>query len=419
MAKPRILAPISLILAALLFSVTLPFRDIFAVGLLHAFGEAAMIGGLADWFAVVALFRHPMGIPIPHTAILPKHRAKLTQSIVDVLENNWLNKQSILVRIQDWQLFPSIMEYLSSSERRKAMLEMLKQIALNVVKGSESASIADRLSVVLQYELTEERLLLGLRKAGDYAVSSGVVAQMLPPALESGKKWCSSDEAREMVTELAKQATKKYANAPLKQLGVSVLEFVKVIDYAKLSSAILSAVEKELEAAQTDEEHALRKSIETAIAEYLASMESNPELKEAVGNFRRSMSEEGKAPEWLRELTRDAMNVLESDLEKDDPALMQYLDQLLELALEKLAASPDAMRNADAWIKEKIGELVESYHSEIGNIVKDNLSNLDDRELVQQIESKVGDDLQFIRLNGAIVGGTVGAIIFLLKQFVF
>lgn len=377
-----------------------------------------MIGGLADWFAVVALFRHPMGIPIPHTGILPRHRAKLTASIVDVLQNNWLNKQSILERIGAWSIVPKVVEYLADTARRKPVLQMLRHVALNTVRDTGDADIADKVSALVQHELTEERILRAMRRAGGYAVSSGLIGQMLPPVFERSRQWCETKEARDLVTALVREAANKYAKSPVKQFGVTILEAVNIIDYAKIADSVLAAVARELDAARSDANHTLRVSIERSLQEYIEGIEENAEIREAAARFRASLSANGTAPDWLRDMVRDGFDALRTDLEKEDPVVMQYLDRTLGIGLERLRANPDSVASADLWVKEKIGEAVESYHGEIGRLVSDNLAKLDDAEMVRQIEAKVGDDLQFIRVNGAVVGGLVGAAIFLFKYFV-
>jgi len=413
---PNILAPVSLALAAALFAATLPFTHIFALALVHAFAEAAMIGGLADWFAVVALFRHPMGLPIPHTAILPKHRAKLTAGIVDVLEHNWLNKESILARIAEWRLVPAALEYFSLASNRKPALSALHSMLAGAVREEDAPGLAAKLGGILKQELTEDRMVRAVQRAGEYASASGFLDQLLPPVFERGKEWCATPEAHTLVNDLVRQAVKSYAAAPVKQLGISLLEMVKVIDYAKMTDAILASITTELDAARTDEEHPLRNGIAQSLERYLATAHENAELRAGLTRIRESLAGDAGAPAWLEDLVRDAIAALQRSAAAGSSAALDYLDRLLDTAIAHFRANPQAVATADGWVKARIGEIVESYHSEIGRLVRDNLDRLDDEAMVRQIEEKVGGDLQYIRLNGAIVGGSVGALIYLLKH---
>ncbi|MDT8323483.1 MAG: DUF445 domain-containing protein [Bacteroidota bacterium] len=418
MKRITLLAPVSLIAATLLFFATLPFEHHFGLGLLHAFAEAAMIGGLADWFAVVALFRHPFGLRIPHTAIIPKHRAKLTTGIIDMVQNRWLTKETILERIASWNMSSTLLSILSGDGSRAPVLRFLRSALTEILRDVDDDRFARGLLSLLRRQIQTDDLLRWLQVAGMKGMEGGWHRVLFTHAIGQAAGWLETPEIRRVIIGHLQHIAEEYADNPVRRLGKWVAESTNTLNYEDLATAIVGTLNDELRRMQSDDTHPARDDFERWLDTAMKELRENGALRSHVEAWREEMLDGEGTPELLRRPIARARSWALDDLGSEDSVIMQQIGSVLQRAEQRFAGNPESQRRLDSWIKEKIAELVERYHGEIGALVERNLARLDDAQLVRQIEEKVGGDLQYIRVNGAIVGGLVGALIYLFKHFV-
>lgn len=416
-SKTRLLAPLSLVAAVLLFAVTLPWTDTFIGGLLHAFAEAGMIGGLADWFAVVALFRHPFGIPIPHTAILPRHRARITTGIIDMVQNRWLTKETILERLASWNVAAALMTGLADPGTREGLLRMLRGTLRDLLRDMDDERFARRAAELLRENIRTGDLLRWLRAAGERGMQDNWHLVLFSQAVTQASGWLNTPEVRRVIVGHLRDIAERYADNPVRRLGKWMAESVNAVNYDDLAEAIVRTLGEELERMRGDKAHPARKDFEAWLSHAVSGIESNEELRAHVDGWRDDLLESGRLHDVLRGPVSRARAWLLEDLAREESIVMQQLGDALFRALDRFAEDAEAQQRLDTWIKERAAAFVDRNHGEIGRIVQRNLERLDDEQMVRQIEDKVGGDLQYIRVNGAIVGGMVGAVIYLAKYF--
>lgn len=414
-SNPLRLAPLSLIVAALIFTVTLPFRNSFLGGLLHAFGEAAMVGGLADWFAVVALFRHPMGIPIPHTAIIPRHRNKLTASIIDMVQNRWLTRDTILEHIGAWNFGAALAQWLRETANRAALLNVLRGLLRDTVGSADSGRLGDLLMRLLRERVSDDDILRALRSLATQLMRQGHHNTALNVLLERLGPWLQAAEVRALIIRNLKAVAEEYAESPIRRLGKWMAESVNALNYDDLADAIIRTIADELRAIREQEQHPARADVNAWLHSFVDQLERQEALRRSLAKWREDMVDSGRAAAQLRDILERGRAWLLRDIDSEHSTSMHYLAQLLDQALDAFVQNSAAQQSLDGWIKERIAWAVDQYHGQIGAMVQRNLDRLDNDTLVRQIEEKVGPDLQFIRLNGAIVGGSVGMLLYLLK----
>jgi len=401
-----------------LFVLTLRHEGVFALGLLHAFAEAAMIGGLADWFAVVALFRHPFGLRIPHTAIIPKHREKLTRGIIDMVQNRWLTKDTILERLSSWQLSSALLSTLGDAESRAGILRLMRGALAEAVREIDDERFARKALDVLRRQVGTDDLLRWIRAAGERGMAGGWHRLLFTQAIGQAADWLSTPGVRRTIVTQLQRIAEQYADSPFRKLGKWMAESVNALNYDDLAVSIVDTLTAELRNMQEQPEHPARADFEAWLAELLSGLEQHEDIRAHIEAWRTEFLDGENTPELLRKPIERTREWILKDLAVEDSAIMQQLGTALFRALDRFAADADAQRRVDDWLKERIAGFVERHHGEIGAIVERNLEKLDDEQLVGQIEEKVGSDLQYIRVNGAVVGGLVGAAIFLLKYFV-
>ncbi len=417
MKRIALLAPASLIAATAIFFATLPFEHLFALGLLHAFAEAAMIGGLADWFAVVALFRHPFGLRIPHTAIIPKHRAKLTTGIIDMVQNRWLTKDTILERFSSWNISAALLSTLAEGSNRDGLLRFFRTVLMEVLRDIDDERFARSMLALFRRQLTTDDLLRWLQTAGEKGMQGGWHRMLFTHAVGQAAAWLDTPEIRRVIIGHLQRVAEQYADNPFRRLGKWMAESTNTLNYEDLATAIVATLNDELYRMQKEEAHPARADFERWLASSVATLDQNGDLRAHVDRWRSEMLDGEQTPDLLRKPIARARDWALKDLEAPDSVIMQQIGGALARAQQRFAENKEAQQRLDAWLKTKIAQMVERYHGEIGGIVERNLARLDDAQLVRQIEEKVGGDLQYIRVNGAVVGGLVGALIYLFKFF--
>ncbi len=368
--------------------------------------EAALVGGLADWFAVTALFRHPLGLPIPHTAIIPARRAKIIEGIVTMVEEDWLSPEIIGARLA--RLSPSgvIVDWL----RAPAHVERLGAPLRDLLRGLARTLTEDE--VVAFVERTIER---ELRELPIDAGSGGWIARAV--ASEGADAAFTA-----LATSLANLAGRprtavelhwwldRSARA-LRAGGKRVVPFVlrRKMFQRMIVEAACDYAAAELRNAAADREHPLRRLVLGGLgrfADRLAAGEADALVQ--AERLRAAVLESLEAGT----LVRDTLGRLRAQLEQDlgDPrgALAGLVDRKLHAGIVDLLDDPERRATFDRWVRATAEDLLRRHHHQIGITVRESLEGLETGQLVAQIEARVGADLQFIRLNGAVVGGLVG-----------
>lgn len=416
MKKIRLLAPLSLAMSTVLFAATFPFQDMFAFALLHAFAEASMIGGLADWFAVVALFRHPFGIPIPHTAIIPAQRAKLTTGIIDIVQNTWLNKETIKERVRTWELIPRLLRSLEDADNRATMMRVLRSGIRRIALDTETETLSEKLLDFVRRNITTDDLLAWIRAAARRGIEHGQHHRVFDLGLRNAADWLGSERVRRTIAANLEKIATRYSSTGWRRFFKGAAETFDLLNYDDLAAAVIATLRQDLEAMLADPVHPARASFDEWLASFAATLGENDEVRDIVEKWRRDLIESGRLRAAVESMIAGARQRLIDDLVRPDSEVMRVLEGFISRGIERFRDNADARTSAETWLKEQIVRLVEGHHGAIGDLVRHNLERLDDDQLVEQIEAKVGGDLQFIRLNGAVVGGLVGAVIFLIQR---
>ena len=386
-----------------------PFAGAEWLRLVAAGFEAAMVGGLADWFAVTALFRHPLGLPIPHTAIIPARRDKIIEGIVSMVEDDWLSPEVIGGRLA--RLAPSalIVDWLRDRAHVERLGAPLRDLLRGVARTLTEEEVVGFVERALERQLRElpvdattgrwiARAVAGENAGAAFATLATSLANLAArPRTAAELHWWLDRSAR-----------------TLRAGGKRFVPFVlrRKIVQRKIVEAACDYTAGELRNAAADPEHPLRRLVLGGLqrfAERLAAGEADA-LAQAE-RFRAALVESLETGTVVRDTLARLRTQLEEQL--DDPAapLAALVDRKLHAGILELLDDAERRAMFDRWVRTTAEDLLRRHHHQIGLTVRESLEALETGELVAQIEAKVGADLQFIRLNGAVVGGLVGVAI--------
>ncbi|MBP0725279.1 DUF445 domain-containing protein [Bacillus sp. RG28] len=412
--KSKYLAKISLGVMTVGFLASLPFQDSFIGRLLQGGFEAGLVGGLADWFAVTALFRHPLGIPIPHTALLPKNRDRMIRGLISMLENDWLTKESIRGKIKQINFSDMLMNFaykeLHSSTFKKGIASILKQIINNV----DIEKVAPIIEKELKAKLNKVDVTAILQPVIHQTISKKVDERALDYLLNETGKWMVTEEAKLKMGTIAKQLLDNIEADGFMKFAIN--SFVNLLNEEKIGSILQSFFLSRISMMQRSDNE-FRELLLTRIRKELESIQDREELIAELNQWKNSFINDWNPSVQITDMLKQLQNKLLLLIE-DEAFIEQHVISFIKNFLDHLNSDPVKMENIENWVQNQIVYLIEQNHSKIGELVKENLEKLDNETLINMMENNVGKDLQWIRVNGAICGFIIGLILTIFKVLI-
>lgn len=406
--KMSYMAPISLAAAMAGFILSLKAQNI-PFRLLHSFFEASMVGGLADWFAVVALFRHPFNIPIPHTSIIKKNRGRITDGIIDMLENQWLTKDALQNKVERFDFASEIAKIIVRHEN----IKLIDDFAFGVINDFLEKMKADNEFTEVRRAVKNHSKMINFKEPVNAFINDNFVdisSKARQMILNEAEGLLNSDEAVEFIAveipKILKSYIEKFPNSEVIMAAVNFGEMSGMLNYNSISREICRGASAEILNAKDDVNHIISQKIESALRGITNEMLNGQELNSNISQIINSSVDK-----------INFSDLIDNIWQKLSPKVrINISDAIIDYG-NRLKQDDELKNNFNVWAKDKVLVIIEEKHSEISNIVRENIAKINDDELTNQIEEKVGEDLQYIRLNGALVGGLVGVLIFIIKNF--
>lgn len=409
----RYLATISLIVMAAGFLITIPLQPSIWKTILQGGFEAGLVGGLADWFAVTALFRHPLGLPIPHTALLPRNRQKIIGKIISMLENDWLTKDSIREKINSFHftnmLFALIDKEIHSSAVRNNMIAVIKHL-IEMVNINKVAPIVEK---ELKNQLNKLDVKHYLPLLIDQITIRKYDEKTLDFILKEIDDWAKKDSTKYSLGGMAVDMIENIKADGLMQFALR--SFSNLVNEEKLGNIIQSLILKGIDSFR-DPLNQNRQTLLNHIHQKLQNIKDDEKIHEELNQFKAQLIDKWEAEEkiigFLTEAKQKALAYVEETSFYDE-----YLLPFIKDGLSEINTNPERNEKLEFWIKQQIASFVDKHHSKVGKLVEENLDKLDTKTLVTMIETNVGKDLQWIRVNGAVCGFLIGLVLVGIKSF--
>lgn len=412
--QSRYLAGISLTIMGAGFAASLPFQGPLAGEIIQGGFEAGLVGGLADWFAVTALFRHPMGLRIPHTALLPKNRQRLTKGLVNMLENEWLTKESITAKLKQMNLAEKILiiieEELHSDSFKKAIAAIAEQAILHIDVQKTSAFAEKEIKTYL-HSVNAAALF---QSAIDQILTRGYDEKALDYFLIKVREWAEKDDSRKQLGIFAMRALNNIELDGFMQFALK--SFMNIIDEEKLGSILQNFIVKGLHSLH-ERENGNRTALLRRIETELIKIKDSEQLHKEIEGWKDSLIADWDAEKQITKIIEDLQQRALSFVKNEEFA-DKYILPFLTNVLNKIKETPAYMDNVENWLQRQIVQLVENNHSKIGKLVQENLNKFDDETLISMMENNIGKDLQWIRVNGAVCGFIIGLLLEGIKAFI-
>ncbi|MBC6972504.1 DUF445 domain-containing protein [Bacillus sp. Xin] len=402
--QSKYLAGISLGVMGVGFAATIPFQGSMIGAIVQGGFEAGLVGGLADWFAVTALFRHPIGIPIPHTALLPKNRKRVTKGLISTLENEWLTKESITGKVKEMQLVQMVLQI----AEREMQSDTVKKGIVTIAEKAILQMNTEKLATVIEKELKTYLHTINTGNILQVLIDQLVVQEYdektLDYMLVKAKEWTAQEEARYQLGSLGMKAMENIKVDGFLQFTLK--SFMNIVDEDKIGRILQRFVISNISSLQ-DTDNSTRQLILMKIRQELMNVKENEAVLRELEKWKENWITDWNAAEKIKELLGQAQEKAVAFIKKEEFA-DQYLLPFLTKQMNKVKEDPVTVQKIEDWLQKQIVNLVENNHSKIGKLVQENLDKLDDQTLIEMIENNVGKDLQWIRVNGAVCGFMIG-----------
>lgn len=394
-ATGLLLTMVVLFLLARSFKETSVFFEIVV-----AFTEAAMVGALADWFAVVALFRHPLGLPIPHTAIIPKNKDRLGENLAHFVRDHFLSQEAIGAKLDALDITGLISRVLSDEQRTKDFASKFVDHFLLMVEQLDEKEVRAFGKHLIRQNLASFQFGPWVAKILEILIRNNRHHLLLNGGIRTVMEWLIKNESG--------LRTKMKEGNPWWVPGF--------ID-DKILDMLLGKTKELLEEIRLRPDHEVKRHIDEAILEWIHILKESRVVDEKINSLTEKVFAHSSLITFLEETSQDLKTSVLKDLRDQDSTIRKQIEQGLFTLGRSLGENPAVREKINVWLCSSLLRLSSEYADTISSIISDTVRKWDAERTSRTIELYIGKDLQWIRINGTLVGGFVGLLLFVVSRF--
>jgi uncharacterized membrane-anchored protein YjiN (DUF445 family) len=392
----RMLAGGLLIVMAALYLLAVSRTGEGAVwGYVRAFAEAALVGGLADWFAVTALFRRPLGLPIPHTAVIPRSKERIAQALGDFVAVNFLAPDVIAARLKDQDLASALGRQLSDPLTARRIAEGVMDALPGLVDLLDDEAVSDFMRRQISAFGRDDRLSALVGRTLRLLTEHGRHQPVLDAALQEG--WLALEENEAAIRAQVRART-------------SWVWRLVSLD-ARASDALIQAMEDTLRQVAADPEHPVRARITAMLHKLADDLEHSPEMR---GQIQRALGDIIAHPavgQYLREVWASIRSAIQTSANAPEATAREALGDAITRFGRALTEDKKVLDSLNRRLRALLSEASGRHGSDVGAVISETIRSWETTTIVEKLEQNVGPDLQYIRINGTLIGGLIGLTI--------
>jgi uncharacterized membrane-anchored protein YjiN (DUF445 family) len=389
-----------LVVMTVFFVLITVFTDGTGVwGYLQAMAEASMVGGLADWFAVTALFHHPLGIPIPHTAVIVERKDEFGRTLGEFVQENFLSAGVITERVRNAHVVDRTAEWLSDGDNARQLSGHAADLAVG---------LADLINDDDVHRLVDEEL--------SRAVERLPIAQLAGRGLEM----MTAENRHHELLDAMLRGLERFLDESRETLRARFAQeapwwLPEAVD-DRIFERLFDGVCRLLADINRDPNHEVRNQFDTWVTTLIDRLENSPEMQTRVDELKRELLEHPQLREWSASLWTEVKEVLREQAGEPDSELRKRIADGVQALGHRLCEDEALRSKAEQMIEDGVAYLAEHFHDELAELISGTVERWDASETSQKLELLLGRDLQWIRINGTVVGGLAGLVIHALAQ---
>lgn len=368
------------------------------MGYVEAFSEAGMVGALADWFAVTALFRHPLGIPIPHTNLIERKKNDLGANLGVFVNENFLNSTTIRPYIERLDVSKLMTDWLEKPANREGLESEIRNLLRTVILDLEDEEVKDYLTLKAT-DLLKKVDYQNLAAVGiTYLIEKDEHNNLLNTLLPQVKSYIKENESM-VLSRIA-------ASRPL----------IAILAGKKISKEVIDGILSFISEVEKDDRHFVRQKISENLLKIAAELKETGKWDSKFTRLTSELITPKTLEPYISDIWRGIKQSLLENLEDSESKLQEYLEKtILKLSI-KLKTDQEIQQRINNWIRHFVYRMVLKNRQEVEELIGTTVANWSGKELSEKLELEVGKDLQFIRVNGTLVGGLVGLLIYIITH---
>ena len=398
LARRRQVASGLLLVAAAVFVAMQFLPNSFGVRLADAASEAALVGGLADWFAVTAIFRRPLGLPIPHTALIPKRKDAIGEALAAFVRDRFLAPDLVVARLRQNNRALQIAEWLRSAPAAAFVAERAAALLPVLLETSDSTATRRRLLALIQQTLGRIDPAPLFSAAIDGLIASGRHVLVI-----------------DMGVELTRSSLATLEPIFLANVAARTGRFFPAYFDRKIADGLISGLRHWLDAIATPAS-AERSEVEAWLRHGLENLKHAPGYPALISELRLAIFENPALHTLVTSAIDELRREVEADLAAPEPQLPRLLARGTERLGAALAESPELQGYLNGALERLVTDYIAPWRSAISQFIADVVASWDTATIVDVIELEAGSDLQFVRINGTVVGALIGVLLFLIAR---
>ena len=370
------------------------------IGYIRAFSEAAMVGALADWFAVTALFNYPLGLKIPHTNLIENSKERIGDNLGNFVVSNFLSPENIRPYIQKLKVSHFVGDWLSKERNQDKLVNEVSNIVLDILNKLDDSAVVNFIGKKAK-EMSDDLKINQIVGNGiEYVLNKNDHQRLITNLSKQIKDYVLNNQ--EMVKERVKKES--YFLVP------------KFVDDA-IAEKITTGLSKYFDEVENDENHSLRNEITKKLYSFSKEVQTEQKWEDEFRGIKNDFLKEEKLHQYSKDIWNSIKKSLSKELEEEQSALKTYVKKNLSELSQNLQTDEKFQHKIDHWVRVTAYKYILKNTHQFGDLISSTVGNWQGKELSEKLELEVGKDLQFIRVNGTLVGGLVGLIIYTVANF--
>ena len=371
------------------------------IGYVEAFAEAGMVGALADWFAVTALFRYPLGLKIPHTNLIENSQKAIGDNLGHFVTDNFLTPSTIRPYIEKLEVVKYAADWLNKPSNQKDLQDELIHFTKKIVTDLDDKDVVDFITL-----------------KGDEILKQFNLPELVSSSLEYVLEKEKHDEILEAIIPKAKEYILE-SDLIIKDKLNEKHPVISFFAGKKISKGVVEGVVSFLDEVAEDKEHPIRHNIERIIKDNIQNIKESPDWKAKLETLRDDFITKERMNEYSMDLWQAIKLNLTESFDDPNSAVQTYIQKNIKKLTENLNDNQEMIDKINGWVRHFIYRMILRNVKEVEGLISSTVDKWEGKQLSEKLELEVGKDLQFIRINGTLVGGLVGLLIYAITQLVF
>jgi uncharacterized membrane-anchored protein YjiN (DUF445 family) len=373
----------------------------FWMGALRATAEASLVGGLADWFAVTALFRHPMGIPIPHTAIVPRRKDRVGRTLGQFVQKNFMSRPVVEAKLRSLHVGERLAEWLSDPANARLIARQTVNAVSSGVQHLDDSAVEPMVEKTVAERVRAFKVAPVVARLMEVLTEGDRHQDLLEDFIRGAAR--TVDQNREMIRERIEKESPWW--------------LPEAVD-DKIYRKVLGSIERTLAEIENDPEHPLRKRFDRSVHEFMERLDSSPEMHAKIEHWKEELLETETMKRFSASLWSDSKAAIVRYAER--PESMREgsaVERAITTFAEHVQNDPELLEKLNESLIDVAMYVVERYQDDVGEFIAMTVASWDPDHTSKRVELAIGRDLQFIRINGTLVGGLAGLVLYFISKF--